>query len=121
MASNFGRVVLHKSNYSKLAEVILFSKISDVIPSITWGRIYESDAFAQYLECHGNGDLRKAGFYIGEPSYLDASPDGIVEMPGRLKMIKIKCPFSVKDITVEEACCKNGFYYTLENNETCLN
>ena len=112
-ASNFGRVVLRKSNYSKLAEEILFSKISDAIPSIKWGRIHESDAFAQYLECYGNDYLRKAGFYIGEHSYLGASPDGIVEMPGRLKMIEIKCPFSVKDITVEEACSKNGFYCTL--------
>lgn len=120
-ASNFGRVVLCKSSYSKLAEEILFSKISDPIPSIKWGRIHESDTFAQYLEYYSNDYLRKAGFYVGEHSYLGARPDDIVEMPGRLKMIEIKCPFSVKDIIVEEACSKNGFYCKLENNEPHLN
>jgi len=119
-ASNFGRVMLRKSNYPKLAEEIFFSKISGDMPSIKWGRIHESDAFAQYLECHASDDLRKAGFYIGEPSYLGASPDGIVEMPERLKMIEIKCPYSIKDITVKEACTKKGFYCTLENNQVHL-
>lgn len=37
-ASNFGRVLLQKSNYTKLAEEILFSKIPDSIPSLKWGR-----------------------------------------------------------------------------------
>ena len=120
-ASNFGRVVLRKSNFPKLAEEILFSSISGAIPSIKWGRVHESDAFAQYLENHTSNNLRKAGFYIDEQSYLGASPDGVVEMSEGLKVIEIKCPYSVKDITVEEACTKREFYCTLENGQLHLN
>ena len=36
-ASNFGRVMLRQSNYSKLAEEILHSKLPDTIPSLKMG------------------------------------------------------------------------------------
>ena len=85
-ASNFGKVVLRKSNFPKLAEEITFSSIPDTIPSIRWGRMHENDAFAQYLENHTSNNLRKAGFYIGEQSYLGASPDGVLEMSEGLKV-----------------------------------
>ena len=120
-ASNFGKVVLRKSNFPKLAEEITFSSIPDTIPSIRWGRMHENDAFAQYLENHTSNNLRKAGFYIGEQSYLGASPDGVLEMSEGLKVLEIKCPYSVKDITVEEACTKREFYCTLEDGQLCLN
>ena len=71
-ASNFGRVILHKSNYAK-AEEILFSKLPDSKPSLKWGRLHESDAFSQYLENlteQEQKNARKAGFYIGEPTFL---------------------------------------------------
>ena len=123
-ASNFGRVMLRCSNFTKLAEEILFTKLPDAIPSLKWGRERESDAFTEYLEICSSAEqetVRKAGFYIGEPSFLGASPDGIVEMVDGLKIIEIKCSYSVRDMTIEEACGKNGFYCTLENDLLHLN
>ena len=38
-----------------------------------------------------------------------------------LKVIEIKFPYSVKNITVEEACTKREFYCTLENGQLHLN
>ena len=48
-ASNFGRVILCYSNYAKLAEEILFTKLPDFILNLKWGRLHESNAFSQNL------------------------------------------------------------------------
>ena len=75
--------------------------------------MHENDAFTAYLEYfHPSGDqemIRKAGFYIGDPSFIGASPDGIIEREGNIhKIIEIKSPFSFRDS--EEACNKKEFY-----------
>lgn len=72
-ASNFGRVMLRHSNFTKLAQEILFTKLPDAIPSLKWGKEHESDAFTEYLETCSSAEQEnawKAGFYIGEPSFL---------------------------------------------------
>ena len=111
-ASNFGRVMLRRSNHIKLADEILNSKLADTIPSLKWGRIHENDAFTEYLEQFVGEDetIRKAGFYIGKPSFLGASPDGVIEMDGKChKIIEIKCPYSFRDLSLEEACSMEVF------------
>ena len=60
-------------------------------------------------------NIRKAGFYIGEPSFLGASPDDVIEGSDSLKIIEIKCPYSVRDLEMEEACAKSDFYCTLSD------
>lgn len=122
--SNFGRVLLRRSNFIKLAEEILFTKLPDTILSLKWGREHEGDAFTEYLEICSKDEqeaVRKAGFYIGEPSFLGASPDGIIEMAQNLIIIEIKCPYGVRNMTVEEACNENGFYCTLQDDSLHLN
>lgn len=45
-----------------------------------------------------------AGFVTGSPTYLGASPDGIVKQKDTpVKFIKIKCPFSARHISVKDA------------------
>ena len=120
-ASNFGRVMLQRSNYEKLAEEILYSKLPDTIASLKWGKTHENDAFTTYLERYLTSDeqetIRKAGFYIGNPCFIGASPDGVIEVEGNVrKVIEIKCPFSFRNCSVEEACTKKEFYCTMEDN-----
>ena len=84
--------------------------------------MHENDAFTAYLENYfqPSGDeemLRKAGFYIGDPCFIGASPDGIIEREGNIyKIIEIKCPFSFRNSSVEEACTKKDFYCTIEDD-----
>ena len=61
---------------------------------------------------------RKAGFYIGNPSFLGASPDGIIDKVGgdSHKIIEIKCPYSFRDFSIEEACTKTNFYCTINSD-----
>ena len=93
-ASNFGKAVLQKSEFDKLAKDILFTKVPSGVPSIKWGIDHEPVAFQKYekwLSDHSN--LKKSGIRIGEPPYLGASPDGILEgVEGKLSgIIEIKC------------------------------
>ena len=83
--------------------------------------MHEDKAFTQYLEVSSKQEaVRKAGFYIGNPSFLGASPDGVVETMSSFKIIEIKCPYSYKDLTVKEACTKKGFYCTLDDDNMHL-
>ena len=73
---------------------------------------------------HYNMKVKKSGFYFGDPAYLGASPDGILEdTNGDLcGILEIKCPYSAANISVQEACSTlDDFYsYIDENNEIKL-
>ena len=108
-ASNFGNVVLRRSGFDKLAQDILFTKVSSGVPSIKWGHDHEPIAFQKYeklLSDHSNLKLKKSGILIGEQPYLGASPDGVLEdAEGNLSgIVEIKCPYSAANLTVKEAC-----------------
>ena len=65
----------------------------------------------KYFHPSGNEEmLRKAGFHIGDPSFIEASPDGIIEKEGNIyKITEIKRPFSFRNSSVEKACTKKIF------------
>ena len=67
---------------------------------------------------HQNMKLRKSGFYIGDPAYLVASPDGILEdTNGDLcGILEIKCLYSAGNISVREACTLNDFYCYIDDD-----
>ena len=108
-ASNFGRVIVHKSRFDKLARDTLFVMIPAGVPSIQWGWEHKKDAFREYesqVLQHHHLKLRKAKIYIGNPPYLGASPDGILEdcLGNPAGVIEIKCPYSAANLSVREAC-----------------
>ena len=77
----------------KLVEEILYSKLSESIPSLKWGKMHEDEAFTQYLEASSDQEaVRKAGFYIRNPTFLGASPDGVVETMTSFKIIESSVP-----------------------------
>ena len=96
--------------------------------------MHENDAFMAYLEnyFHPSGDkemLRKAGFYIGDPSFIGASPDGIIEREGNIyKIIEINVylvsgtpqlkKFAPKTLSIEDDLLHlkktHSYYYQIQ-------
>ena len=102
----------------------MYTKIPAGVPAIKWGRDHESTAFKAYSQVvaqrHPNLKLRKAGFYIGDPAYLGASPDGILEdsSSNLCGIIEIKCPYSAANFSVREACTTlEDFYCYIDDDE----
>ena len=80
---------------------------------IVWGRHYEAIAIQQYVAHmtklgHSNISVKKCGFIIHpEKGWLGASPDGKVTDPVSDQpdsIIEVKCPYSKREVTPEEAC-----------------
>lgn len=129
-ASNFGAVVKRRSNHQKLAQSLLSDKtVPSTVRAIRWGREHESVAFEEYSRVVGerypNLILRKCGFYIGNPGYLGASPDGVLvdQFDSVVGIIEIKCPYSAAKLTVQEACthCNDFYCYLNDDGEVKLN
>jgi len=107
-----------------LAETILFTKVPAHVPAIQWGRDHESTVFKEYQKLlpdfYPDLKLQKAGFMVGDPAYLGASPDGIfLDDTSILKgIIEIKCPYSAANITVCEACIMlDDFYCFIDDSD----
>ena len=52
--------------------------------------------------------------------WLGASPDGIISIGEKLKTLEKKCPYSKKDLTIEEACQDKTFFMELITGRPCL-
>ncbi len=91
-----------------------------------WGVQQESTAIQRYIrhqEDHGHQNLIVApcGFYISQSHpYLGASPDGAVYDPSNLNepfgFVEVKCPYTHRNISREEACSTSGFCCSLVAN-----
>ena len=57
--------------------------------------------------------MQKCGFIVHpEKGWLEASPDGCVSDPTSTfpdRLIEIKCPYSKREMTPEEACANRRF------------
>ena len=102
----------------KLAEEILFTKLPDAIPNLKRGREHESDAFTEYLEICSMVEQEAVRKAKVSPAFLGQAQTALLE---NLKIIEIKCPYSVRDMTVKEACNDKRFYCTLQDDMLHLN
>ena len=94
--------------------------------AIDWGIKNEPLAIQEYMSwCRYRGKhevvVEPSGFYISETHpFLGASPDGIVYDPANMNepfgFIEIKCPYSQRSVTPEEACSSPGFCSTLKKD-----
>ena len=116
-ASNFGIVLKRRENVfpkSILAKQFTYTsnKTKKTQPCL-WGQTNEQNAIVKYLEtCGDNGHSIKACVECGlvinaEVPWLGGSPDCLLHDPSEDKPFgigEVKCPFSKKDITIEDAC-----------------
>ena len=88
--------MLHHSNFMKLAEEVLFTKLPDAIPNLKWGREHESDAFTEYLEICFMAEQEAVRKAEVSPAFLQAQ----TALLQNLKIVEIKFSYSVRDMTV---------------------
>lgn len=91
-----------------------------VLPNaIKWGRDNECVACAKYMKYmkahhHLEFQVCRCGFIIHpEFGWLGASPDARVTDPSSQEtdgIAEFKCPYSKRELTVEEACADTTFY-----------
>eukprot|EP00794_Sanderia_malayensis_P016402 gene16402-18039_t len=107
-----------KSKVTPLLVKLMNHKDLGHIPAIRWGRMHEKDAskafFTTIAKLHTNPKLHICGlFVLKSHPYIGASPDNIFSCSCcQNSCLEYKCPFSIKDVTVEEGYKKTDF---LEN------
>jgi hypothetical protein len=121
-SSNFGSVIKRKMKiYPKtiLKRVLGSQRASH--PACLWGIENEPRAKEKYSDKNPNATLYDFGLVINPQwPWLACSPDGICLSDGKWHGIEVKCPFSKKDITVEEACFDKTFCLKLHGGKPTL-
>ena len=121
-SSNFGSVIkrrMHIYPKSILKKVLGHERLST--PACHWGLENEQVAKEKYNEKLPNAKLYDCGLIINPQwPWLACSPDGLSLLNGEWYAIEIKCPFSKRDMTVEEACSDKTFCMTLIDGKPML-
>ena len=123
-ASHFGDVLLRKSLPSELFVKSFFEskQYSSVPAQINHG--FQNEAKARSAYCTKTGFVVHTCGLVVNPSlpWLGASPDGLVEDPSEkcVGLLEIKCPFTYRFSTVEEACIDPKFFETIANGQVTL-
>ena len=86
-------------------------------PSLKWGIETESKAIGIFIEMYKNTYPFKGGFVVSPKwPWLGCSPDGNIVEEDRLK-----CPYSKRDITLQEATeSDKSFFSSVDGNTLAL-
>ena len=128
--SKCGRILNQQKKSVSLLKQCLYPKpLNPPPPPIAWGHENELRAIAKYVtymtkEHNSSVSVEKCGFII-HPSkgWLGASPDGRVKDPTSKHcygIIEVKCPYSKRDMTPEQACMDPNFCCGLVESKVCL-
>ena len=129
-SSNFGAVVKRRETISpkSLLNKIQNQSIHAKCPEpCQWGKDKEEKAIIEYCKFKNNEGLgisvcSKCGFVVNnEFPWLGASPDLLVHDPMEQKCFgigEVKCPFSKKDVCVEEASKDKKFFLGIVNGKS---
>ncbi|XP_041354555.1 uncharacterized protein LOC121372325 [Gigantopelta aegis] len=103
-ASNFGKILQLKSvPSSKFLENIFNSKEISAA-HLEYGRRNEPKAKAKYLELYHTRHIHECGLVVNkEFLFLGASPDGKVCDNNDCGLIEVKCPYTARDHTINQA------------------
>lgn len=109
-ASNFGLIMRRKKDINETFMKNTFQKKCSS-SSTSYGKANEIVAKQMYIRNTGN-HLHEVGLIVNpDLPLLGATPDGIMCNKSTTAIIKIKCPYSVKDMSICEACeTRNDFF-----------
>ena len=131
-SSNFGAVVKRRKTIfptSLLNKIQNQSKQAKRPEPCQWGKDKEGKAVIEYCkfknnEGRGINVCSKCCFVVNiEFPWLGASPDFLVFDHTEAKSFgigEVKCPFSKKDVCIEEACKDKNFYLGIANGKIQL-
>lgn len=118
-ASNFGLVMQRKADPSLPFLRSIFEKKNVRAPALQYGKKHESTAKEEYLREKEGAHLHECGLVIHrEMPFLGASPDAVVCMDGESGIIEVKCPYTARAMTVEEACTSIPKFFLSQDPET---
>ena len=123
-ASRFGDVLLRRSvPSSSFLKSFLEAKEYATLPvQLKHGRDNEIKARNAYID-HTNRNVRECGLVVN-PSipWLGASPDGLIfdQLTNSLGILEIKCPYSHRLCTVQEAAASSNFFASMVGSVVML-
>ena len=109
-ASRFGIIIRSVRQHTSLISQLLYTSVSPTVKALQWGHEHEPVVLQQCSQTLPSTlSLSKTGIFIDESGYLGVSPDGVVvdEAGHSIKLVEVKCPFSAKDKTVNQACTES--------------
>ena len=107
-----------------IAKLIYRDKTLNSIPAIQWGQEQEQNALKLFYSVeackHQDFKLQSCGLYVDRTHpYIGASPDGIMYCKCHQKsVIEIKCPYNIKDETIQAGVAKCNFLTVIDNKIT---
>jgi hypothetical protein len=106
---------------------IVFDFLIVIVQAIKWGRDHEAAARRSYVnnhsKTHPHVEVADCGLFLHESlPYLASSPDGLVRCAQckSAGLIEIKCPYSQRNSTVEEASQEGAFFCTIVDGKVTL-
>ncbi|XP_037501863.2 uncharacterized protein LOC119375911 [Rhipicephalus sanguineus] len=108
-----------------LLKTLLYPSDRAVSEAIMYGRMHEEDAveaYATLLRCRDvELQVKETGLHVHKQyPFLAASPDRIIILDGEEGLLEVKCPFSKKGLSADEACKDKNFCCTLKDGQVHL-
>lgn len=117
-ASNFGSVLRRKAKPTDKFLSSIFIPRTINAASLNYGRKMETVAKEVFRRKHSDSHFHACGFVVAkEFSFLGATPDAKVCVRGESGIMEVKCPFSARNLTINEACDTIKNFFLKKNGE----
>ena len=115
-ASNFGSILSAKRVTPSLIKRLLGEYDLTQVKAIQWGITNQPEALKAFSQKTGL-QVVETGVWLHECGLLGASPDGLVEDNS---VLEAKCPYTQRNLTIEEATATNNFYLEKKDGKIVL-
>ena len=107
-ASNFGFILKAKRVTPSLIKRVLREYDLSGVQAINWGISNEQEAIKAFTTA-AKMKVEETGIWLDPCGFIGASPDGLI---GTNAVLEVKCPFTFRNSTIEEALKSDGFFLT---------
>ena len=116
-ASNFGHIMTRKKEINDSFMKSTFQKTNFTSAPTSYGKANETIAKQMYIKQTGN-HIHDIGLIVNPAiPFLGATPDAIVCDKSDTGLVEIKCPYSVRDMTLNDACNNRADFFLRRNGD----